>query len=307
MNNICVVGAAGYIGSKLCRDLLALGYNVLAADNLYKGGDSLIELVSNNLFRFQYCDITIEDDVKKLLNNDIDTIILLSGIVGLPECKQNPVLAWAVNVDGWMNVLKYKGDAKVVAASTGSVYGAIKDGLCTEDSRTNPKSLYGITKLGGEKAVLDSGGIALRFATCAGVSPNMRLNLLPNQLVYEAITNRSLTIFEADNMRTFIDIRDFSRSLIHFMEQFDNLKYRIYNIGDEKNNWSKRQLANYISEKTGCFVNYNETFKDADARDYVVEYSRAKSENFECLYSMEEMVDSLIKSVPLISIRHQYI
>lgn len=128
----------------------------------------------------------------------------------------------------------------------------------------------------------------------------MRLNLLPNYMTYHAIKDGNLNIFEADNMRTFIDIRDFSDSLIFGIENFNELKYNIYNIGDSTNNWSKRQLAEYIKIKTECFVSYNETDKDADARDYIVDYTRINSEGFKCYYNIKETINELLKVVPFL-------
>ena len=125
-------------------------------------------------------------------------------------------------------------------------------------------------------------------------------------MCYEAVVNRFLSVFEPDNMRTFIDIRDFADSLIFILENFDNLKYRIYNVGDEKNNWTKRQLAEFIREKTGCFVSYAETYKDEDVRDYACDYTRIRDAGFNLKYSMEEIVSDLIKSISLLDPQNKY-
>src|SRR3990167_1555462 len=130
MRDICVWGGAGFIGSVLIGRLLDRGYNVTVVDNLHKGGDSLLQYVNNKNFHFERADISQESQVKKVHEKDYEGIILLSGIVGLPACKKHPSLAKAVNEDGWANVAKYKGKAKLVAASTGSVYGIVKDEVC---------------------------------------------------------------------------------------------------------------------------------------------------------------------------------
>jgi nucleoside-diphosphate-sugar epimerase len=204
-----------------------------------------------------------------------------------------------------------KSHAKVVAASTGSVYGKVVDGLCDEvHTPTEPLSIYGITKLAGERIVTENGGTALRFATCAGVSPSMRLNLMPNQLVYEALTNKCISVFEPDNMRTFIDVRDFTDSLIFFlqarMSAWEGVKYNVYNVGSQGGNLTKGQLAEIIKEKTGCVVNYVNTFTDPDARNYSVNYARLEETGFKVKYTAEDMVDSLIKAVPLLDTKAKY-
>lgn len=308
-NKIMVIGAAGFVGSVLVQRLLEAGEKVIAVDNLYKPGDSLLSFVYNPHFEFVKCDITQYKQVARLFDRlDVGGVILLSGIVGLDACNRQSALAQAVNVQGWANVMGYKpSDIPLVAASTGSVYGEVLNGLCEEEKTpTNPLSIYGITKLDGERWVTNHGGVALRFATCAGASPNFRLNLMPNQLVYEAVTNKVINVFEKDNLRTFIDIRDFAESLYFFLLNFDRLEHDIYNVGDERNNLTKGQLAELIKKHTGCIVNYVDTFKDQDARNYAVSYERMKSARFECKYTIEDTIKSLVKSIPLLNTLSKY-
>jgi nucleoside-diphosphate-sugar epimerase len=307
MRNILIWGGAGFIGSVLVGKMLNKGYIITVADNLYKGGDALLQYVPNKNFHFKKADISKEEEVKKIHEDIYDGIIILSGIVGVPSCNKTPSLAQAVNVDGWKYVGRHKGDTKIVAASTGSVYGIVKDQLCNEETPVNPQSLYGITKLKGEEFILATpNSVALRFATCAGVSPNMRLNLLPNYMTNEAITNRFLSIFEGNNMRTFIEIRDFADSLVYALENLDNLKHQVYNVGTEENNWTKKQLAEHIKERTGCHVSYAETYKDEDVRDYGCDYSRMHEAGFKVKFSIPDMIDDLIKSVSLLDPKPKY-
>ena len=65
-----------------------------------------------------------------------------------------------------------KSNQKIIFASTGSCYGAIPDGYCTEETPLNPISLYGRTKAEGENLISEraEGGVTLRLATIFGVS-----------------------------------------------------------------------------------------------------------------------------------------
>jgi len=304
---ILVTGGGGYVGNVLCRDLLDQGYKVRCMDNFHKGQcDALIALASKSHFEFMHGDVTNVSHIKKALDG-AEAIIHLAAIVGFPACDAQPSLATAVNVDGTRNILEFRDpEVPMVFASTGSVYGKV-EGVCTEDSPLNAVSLYGDTKKAAEIAVRDEPNtISYRFATGFGVSPCMRVNLLVNDFTHQAMTNKCLNIFQADFRRTFIHVKDMSRAFIFGINNYKKMSYNTYNVGANNLNWTKRELAEYIAEKTGALVNYAETGVDLDQRDYEVDYSKIQGEGFKCTTSMEDGIDELMKVTPLLQIRHQY-
>jgi hypothetical protein len=84
------------------------------------------------------------------------------------------------------------------------------------------------------------------------------------------------------------------------------LNYNVYNAGDNDLNWTKRQLSEYIKRATGCLVTYAEIGKDFDQRDYAVNFDRFNEDIMKCSYGMEVGINELIKTAPLLQIRHQY-
>lgn len=309
---ILITGGLGYVGSTLCRNLLACGYKVLCTDNFYKNdAESVFELFQNPNFQFEEFDVTDKQKFQYILDNyPINGIIHLAGVVGFPNCARYPGLAKSTNIDGTKTVVEGKGKIPLVFASTGSVYGKV-EGICTEDSPLNTTTLYGLTKAEGEHIVLNAPNtMVFRFATAFGVSPNMRVKLLVNEFVHDAIHRRSLNIFEADARRTFISVKDMSRALIWGLEGLSRqhtLSHKIYNCGDNNLNWTKRELAEYIKTKVDCAVTYNEVGKDLDNRDYEVSYDRLNDDGFYCKYKMEDCINELIKCVKVMHINHRYI
>ena len=304
---ILVTGGGGYVGNILCRDLLSRGYDVRCVDNFHKGQcDALMGLMVNPSFEFVYGDVTNVKHVHGMLKG-IDGVVHLAAIVGFPSCLKQPALATSVNIDGTQNLLEQRDhDIPFVFASTGSVYGKV-DGICTEDSPLNAVSLYGETKKVAEREVArQPNTISYRFATGFGVSPCMRVNLLVNDFVLNAYSQQCLNVFQADFRRTFVHVRDMSRAFVFALENIDTMNHKVYNVGDNELNWTKRELAEYIGEKTGAFINYAETGEDLDKRDYSVDYSRLNNEGFTCKVGMEEGINELVKTVPLLQIRHQY-
>lgn len=311
--NIVIYGAGGYIGNVLCRRYLDLGHNVLGVDNFYKGQcDALLSIIGNPRFSFMYGSITKIEDCQKALTyfDTVDRIVNLGGVVGFPACNKDPDMSKAVNVLGAENVVIARNNiypnTPVFFASTGSVYGKL-DEICTESSPTNPLSVYGKDKLEGEKRVLSHPNtLAYRFATCFGPSANMRINLLINDLVFQAMTNHCLTIFEAEAKRTFIFIDDFCKSIIFGLDNIESLRYNLYNCGNNTLNYTKREIAEAIATKTGCYVHYADVGKDPDLRDYSVDYSRITDEGFVCDTGLNQGIDAVMKAVPLLRIRHNY-
>ena len=220
---ILVTGGGGYVGSVLCRTLLNAGHKVRCIDNFSHGHcDALIPLCRNPSFEFKRADVTNVFDVIDIVK-DVDAIIHLAALVGFPECKQNPSLARLINVSG----TDYLADVAPVNmpfifASTGSVYGKVIDTLCTEDTEAAPLSQYGITKLEAESIIRKrrQHSVIYRFATGFGVSPNMRVNLLLNDLVYQCVHNKCVTIFQADFMRTFIHVEDMAKAFLHAIDNY---------------------------------------------------------------------------------------
>lgn len=307
---ILVTGCAGYVGSVLCRRLLSKGYEVVGLDNFHKGhGDALVPLMTDPNFKLIYGDVTQIKDVNNAYKEEPDGIIHLAAIVGFPACRRQPGLSKLVNVEGTRNVVNLSNkDCPLVYASTGSVYGKVED-KCYENSPTVPLTEYGQDKLEAERIVLEEDNtVAFRFATGYGVSPCMRVNLLVNDLVYQAVKTRSFIMFEADARRTFVHVQDMATCFIMGLEGLMQKKpmEKVYNAGSSSSNMTKRELAEYIKEKTKCHVFYGNTGKDLDQRDYEVDYTKIEEFGFKPSYTLQQGIDELIKVTPLLQGIHRY-
>tara|TARA_B100001540_G_C15772981_1_gene627284 strand:+ start:789 stop:1724 length:936 start_codon:yes stop_codon:yes gene_type:complete len=293
---VLVTGGAGYIGTSLVPALLNNNYKVTVLDNLMYNQNVFLEHYINLNFNFEYGDIRDENKVKEL-TKDADVVIHLASIVGAPACKKNTTLANEVNVDGTKNIVSTISENQILLfASTGSVYGKI-EGMCDEDWEPNPLSLYGSTKLEGEKMALDkSNSVAFRFATAYGLSPRLRLDLLPNDFVLNAIRNKYLVIYDKKFRRTFIHVTDIVRSYLHMIEKIDSVKGNAYNIGSEENNFTKEQLVDKIHELIDFQVYYaDKGIPDPDQRDYEVSYKKLRETGFGLNINIDEGIKELVQ------------
>ena len=250
------ISGLGFIGSSLTNKLLQLGHEVIAIDNRFKENlDNVIPFIPNEKFEFMLGDVSEIDHIKKFCSKDLDFIFASAALVGYPICNRFKELAYSTNVKGAEYIVRYKNPkTKLLYPSTGSVYAPGID-ICTELSKAKPSSWYGSTKLMAEEIVLhDKNSIVFRLATACGVGfSTLRVNLLMNDLVYKAVMDRSITIFEHTFKRVFINISDIVDCIIDSIDNFDKLvddENRIYNMGNNDMTYTKGELANYIKEKT---------------------------------------------------------
>ena len=115
-----VTGGAGFLGSHLCRRLLADGYEVTALDNLFTGTKkNIYDLLDNRRFSFVLHDIT------QSFWGQFDEIYNLACPASPVHYQHNPVETMKTSVIGMMNMLELamKTKAKILHASTSEVYG----------------------------------------------------------------------------------------------------------------------------------------------------------------------------------------
>ena len=115
-----VTGAAGFLGSHLCRRLLADGYDVTAVDNLFTGTrTNIYDLMENCRFSF------VLHDVTQPFWGQFDEIYNLACPASPVHYQHNPVETMKTSVLGMMNMLDLalKTKAKILHTSTSEVYG----------------------------------------------------------------------------------------------------------------------------------------------------------------------------------------
>ncbi len=306
MKNILVTGGAGYVGTTLVPMLLQRGYKVRVLDSLMYGGKSLLPYFASRDFEFVKGDVRKIEDVRTALQ-DMEGVIHLAAIVGFPACKKNPQLADEVNHQSTVLLEGLRHDRPMLFASTGSNYGALVGDLCREDSPLNPLTIYGTTKTAAEQYLLKRGNaLVYRYATAYGVSYRLRLDLLINDFVYQAVKNRNLIIYEKSFKRTFIHVRDMAESLIYGLENFSRMRDQVYNVGSNDMNFSKEDIALMIKKRVEYYLHFAEIGKDEDQRNYEVSYEKINKAGFFTKIGIEEGIDELIHAMAVIQVVNEY-
>jgi nucleoside-diphosphate-sugar epimerase len=298
IKKILVTGGAGYIGSVLVGQLLQRGYRVTVLDNLLYGHTSLLPYCSHPDFDFVFGDVRDERRMTELLKTH-DAILPLAAIVGMKACDRDPQMTQTVNFDSiaLLNRLRSP-DQKVVWPCSNSGYGTKSgDIYCTEETPVEPITLYGITKINAERELLKNRNtISLRLATVFGPSPRMRLDLLVNDLVYRAVTDGFLVIYEKEFKRNYVHIDDIADAFCYCLEHFDSMAGEAYNVGLNDANLSKEELAMKIKEHVpSLYIHYAEVGTDPDRRNYIVSNEKIKKKGFAARHSLDEGIIQLLK------------
>nr|WP_204215249.1 NAD-dependent epimerase/dehydratase family protein [Erysipelatoclostridium sp. An173] len=257
---VLVTGAAGFIGSNLCKRLLNdyKGINVIGIDNMNDYYDVRIKeyrldtLLKYDNFHFVKGNIADKEIVNGLFERyEIDIVINLAAQAGVRYSIENPDAYIESNIIGFYNILeacRHYPVEHLVYASSSSVYGTNKKvPYSTEDKVDNPVSLYAATKKSNElmahaySKLYNIPSTGLRFFTVYGPAgrPDMAYFGFTNKLV----NNETIKIFNYGNCkRDFTYIDDIVEGVIRVMQKAPEKKegedglpippYKIYNIGN---------------------------------------------------------------------------
>ena len=152
MNNILIIGGAGYIGRQIIHLLNKKKYKIFVIDNLSTTKKNYLK---KNIY---FSKISILD--KKKLNNffkknNFESVIHLAAKCVVSESEIQKKLYYRTNVIGTNNILencKKFNIKNFLFSSTCSVY-AESNKVLNENSLKKPKSYYGKTKLIAEKLI----------------------------------------------------------------------------------------------------------------------------------------------------------
>jgi nucleoside-diphosphate-sugar epimerase len=303
MADVLVTGGAGYLGSVMVPALLEAGHRVTVVDNFLYRQNSLAASCADPNFTVINGDVRDESLMRGVLAK-ADIVIPLAAIVGAPACDRDPVAATSTNKDAITSMLRMLDPAQwLLMPITNSGYGIGEAGkVCTEESPLRPISRYGIDKVEAEKAVLErENAISFRLATVFGMAPRMRIDLLVNDFVYRAVTDRFIVLFEGHFKRNYLHVRDVARAFLHGIEHFVSMRGRPYNVGLSDANLSKIELCERIAAQLPNFVFSEASIgEDVDKRDYIVSNARIEATGFSTKHSLDAGIAELIKGYRMI-------
>ena len=271
--NLFVTGGAGFIGSALCRLLIARGHHVINIDALTYAAcpESLASIAHHPAYRFEHADICDFDRMKTILRDTRpDAIIHLAAESPVDRSIDDSTAAMHTNIMGTHSLLQAalghwrglqgteKDRFRFLHISTDEVFGSLgADGKFSEDTAYQPNSPYSASKAASDHLVRawhHTYGLPTLVTNC---SNNYGPCQFPEKLIpltiLNAIAGKPLPVYGAgDNIRDWLFVDDHARALLLVLEK--GQVGETYNVGgncERRNIDVVKAICRLVDERLG--------------------------------------------------------
>jgi len=218
LSKILVTGAAGFIGSNLCKRLNDDGHSLVMIDDFSFGYRE--NLSTEVTAAHQLVALDVRDGEAADFFSGVDCVIHLAGLSSLPICQSRPLEAFERNVLATISTLenaRRSGVRRIIFASTSAVYENTRESPFTESSPVDPTLIYSLSKRNCEQIIqsyVENYGldvVTLRLFNVYGPNQNF-LRPNPPLMGYMSrmmINNLSPTFYsDGDQKRDYVYIDD---------------------------------------------------------------------------------------------------
>ena len=288
-----VTGAAGFIASQVCLELLDGGHRVVGVDNLNDYYDirlkdwrlaQLSEHSNAENFSFQKLDIEDQEGLKKLFKKEdqFDAVLNLAARAGVRYSMENPHVYLSTNAEGTLNLLECMrpcGCPKLVLASTSSLY-AGQSMPFTEDLAVNePLSPYAASKKAAElmacsyRKLYGTDVSVVRYFTVFG--PAGRPDMSIFRFIKWIDEGTTIELFgDGSQSRDFTYVDDIARGSVAAIR---NVGYEIFNLGGGRNPVSLNEIIERLEKLLGKKAQIDQKpFHIADIKETWADIDKAK-------------------------------
>jgi nucleoside-diphosphate-sugar epimerase len=292
-----IAGGAGYVGSALIPRLLERGHEIDVVDLFWFGNflDPKVGILQKDIFDLETADL-----------EGYDQVLFLAGLSNDPMAEFSPSKNFVFNAAApayLAYTAKKAGAKRFIYASSCSVYGYTENELFDEDRPVSSSYPYGISKLQGERAVLqmcdaDFSVIALRKGTVSGYSPRMRFDLMVNTMFKTAMRDGVIRVANPSIWRPFLSIEDAAIAYTRAIEANEGLS-GVFNIAS--GNATLGEIADEVRSTLEGDLNIKlrlEINNVHDVRNYKVSVERANNIlSFHPRHDVKSIVRNLIANM----------
>jgi UDP-glucose 4-epimerase len=296
---ILVVGGAGYIGSHMVKELLAVGHAVIVLDNFSTGHRALLS--GGRLIEGDLGDPKLLETL--FSRHKIDAVMHFAAFSLVGESVVDPLKYYRNNLAGTMALLGAMiqfNVKKFIFSSTAAVYGEPVQLPITETHPSRPTNPYGATKIAVERMLADCDqahglkSVCLRYFNAAGADESGTIgechqpesHLIPLVLKVAAGERKEIKIFgtnyatpDGTCIRDYVHVTDLAQAhLLALNHLLSGGQSAVYNLGNSKGA-SVREVICLAEKITGRKIPVVETNRRAgDPAVLVAASSKIKTE-----------------------------
>lgn len=307
---ILITGALGQIGTELTNRLV----EIHGRENVVASGLDRYDQNLTSAGYYERMDVTNTQLVRQIVKDyEITTVYHLASLLSGTSEKQ-PLFAWKLNVEPLINFCEMAREgllSKIFWPSSIAVFGkGIPKENVAQDVVLNPTTVYGISKLAGEKwceYYHDKYGVDVRSIRYPGLisyktPPGGGTTDYAVEIFYKAIEENSYTSFiTEDTFMPMLYMEDAIEATLKLMQaEKDALSVRTsYNLGGMS--FSPKELAAAIEkEQPGFTISYQPDFRQAIADSWPasIDDSVARQDwGLTYKYGLEEMTEDMLKNL----------
>jgi UDP-glucose 4-epimerase len=269
---VLVTGGAGCIGIQVVRELDRRGIEVHVLD-LGEQIARVRQAIPKRVKVF-YGSILDVSSIREAMDG-CGSVIHLAALLGVRRTEVNRLRCLEINVDGTKRVLDCAIQHRItrfVFASSSEVYGEPLENPITEDTITQGKTVYAVSKLAGEELCIgyaqrypDFEHVILRFFNAYG--PYQAAQFVLPRFIYNAMTGKPIVINgSGDQVRSYCYSEDTGRGVVEALLRTEATG-EIINLGSSERPISLKELADLVITAGGnpnVEIRYAEDFTSTD-------------------------------------------
>lgn len=250
-----ITGGAGFIGSHFVHRLISQGDNVTVVDNLSSGKLEFLEPHLSNSERLSVINLDIENTERLVeVTFGASRIIHLASNPDIAKAATDPrvdFLQGTCLTESALEAARINGIPKFVLASGSGVYGDAGQLVLSEDSKLNPISTYGASKLAGESLLsaycfmFGIRGTAFRFANVVG--PRQTHGITYDLVSKIRANKKHLTVLgDGSQSKSYLHVDDIVSGVLA-LSASQEVAFDVFNLAND-GNISVKEIVDLVLE-----------------------------------------------------------